>query len=276
MKTIWFLLFATVLNLGWSQTTSSLAALITYGGLPKIQDTSNLKILANTAFINGYSEKMKAPLWTVYRLGNMKGAYSDTSGKWERTDNFRTDPRTKSKINQEAYKGTGYDRGHMAPNNSILVQYGQMAQLETFFMSNICPQSPVLNQGIWKHLEQFENELLAQDDEKNKQVTDLFVICGPIYSAKPDTTKTGIPIPTSYYRILVYAKGYGAVPKAVAFIFPQDVPGGKGNKQFLDFVTTVDEIEKLTGIDFFTDLSAQKQKNLESVMRNFKLEEIVK
>lgn len=257
-----------------ASSQSALSALITYGGLPHVKDTHGIKVLTNSCFINGYSEKMKQPIYTVFRLGNMKGAYQDTAGKWERTETFRTDPRTKAKISHDDYTGSGYDRGHMAPNNSILVQYGQLAQLETFLMSNICPQSAALNQGIWKNLEQYENEIIAQDDEKNKQVTDLYIICGPIFSAKPDTTKTGIPIPIAFYRILVYGKGYGASPKAVAFIFPQNVTGGKGAKNYLDYAVTVDEIEKQTGLDFFYELSIQKQKNLEGVKRNFSLESI--
>lgn len=276
MRFTLFTIFITTLlsfNLHGQNATS---ALITYGGLPHLKDTHGIKILTNSCFINGYSERMKQPLYSVFRLGNMKGTYQDTSGKWERTETFRTDPRTHARISHDDYTSTGYDRGHMAPNNSILVQYGQMAQLETFLMSNICPQSAALNQGIWKNLEQYENEILAQDDEKNKQVTDLYVICGPIFSAKPDTTKTGIPIPIAFYRILVFGKGYGATPKAVAFIFPQNVTGGKGAKNFLDYAVTVDEIEKQTGLDFFFELSAQKQKNLESVKRNFNLEEIGK
>lgn len=250
--------------------------LFTYGGLPAADSLSeNLQVLYNTAFITGYSNSHKNPMWTVYRYGNLKGKYEEASPKvtnWERPFEFKTDQRTLSKVKHEDYNGTGYDRGHMAPNAGVLEQYGQMAQLETFLMSNITPQRPELNQKIWAKLESEIREKLSQDDTQGKEVHDLYVICGPIFETNPPARlPSGVAIPTSFYCIVAYHRGYGSTVKAVAFKFPQSPDPTKG---FFDFVTTVDEIEALTKLNFFPTLSVQKQGNLESKKRDFSLNDI--
>ena len=242
------------------------ANLISYGGLP--QSTSDIKVLYNSTFIIGYSETLKNPIWVIYRLGNMKG--TNAPSKWERPWSFAVDPRTEAKVSHEDYIGSGFDRGHMAPNATILSQYGQLAQLETFLMSNICPQNPDMNQGIWADLENEERKI-SQVDKTNKQVHDLFVITGPIFELDPpDTLNSGVAIPTSFFKIIAYKEGFGGTIKASAVRIPQEVNGSN----IEDFLTTVDEIEILTGIEFFSELSNTKQANLESRKRNLKLEEI--
>jgi DNA/RNA endonuclease G (NUC1) len=72
------------------------------------------------------------------------------------------------------------------------------------------------------------------------------------------------------YKIFAYQKGYGRTVKAVAFIFPQNPE----SDDFFDYVTTVDDIETKTGLNFFPELTTAKQNNLESKKRNFELDEI--
>ena len=174
--------------------------LFTFGGLP-VRHSANgqIKTLINWSYITGYDDRLKNPLWVAYRLGNIKG--TTASQNWERPYSFVADRRTQSMVEHEAYTGSGYDRGHMAPNATMLQQYGQLAQIETFLMSNICPQKPNLNQKIWADLEELERTVLSQDDTKNKEIHDLFVITGPIFSATPDTLPSGIANPVSFYRL---------------------------------------------------------------------------
>lgn len=255
--------------------------LFTYAGLPQASDS--VKVLYNTGFITGYSEEMKNPLWTCYRLGNFKGDYDTiVKTKWERPRGFRVDYRTDARVAHEDYTGSGYDRGHMAPNSAITVQYGHLAQIETYLMTNICPQHKDLNRNIWRLLEVKAREEISQNDsvfvnpnsgkKSEKHVHDLFVITGPVFDKMPaDTLDSGIPIPTRFYKIFVYQYGYFATPKAVAFLMPQHPDA---DSEFLDYAVSVDSIETVTGIDFFTDLSDTRQRNLESVKRNFLLETI--
>lgn len=210
--------------------------LYTYGGLPiKSISGPEFKILVNEAYAVGYSETLRNPVWVVYRLGNMKADFSVP--KWERPWGFQVDERTEARVSHKDYSGTGYDRGHMAPNSAMLGQYGQMAQLETYLMTNICPQTPKLNRGIWQRLESEARVKISQVDDKNKEVHGLYIITGPIFNDNPETLSSGIPIPTHFYKIFAYQKGYGGTMKSVAFIFSQNPE----TNELMDYLTTVDE-----------------------------------
>ncbi|WP_436516919.1 DNA/RNA non-specific endonuclease [Ekhidna sp. To15] len=244
-----------------------LAPLFTYGGLPEVDD---VQILYNKGFIVGYSNEKKSPLWTCYRLGNVKKTYErvdTTLVKWERPRSFQLDNRTTARVSHDDYTRSGYDRGHMAPDAAIQAQYGQSALLETYLMSNIAPQHRDLNRGIWQRLESYARKTLSQDDTYRKEINDVFVITGPIYQDDLGMIGDGVVVPSHCYKIFAYSRGYGATIKAVAFVFPQH----PDTDDFFDYVTTVDDIEELTGIDFHPSLSTIKQRNLESKKRNFDL-----
>ncbi|WP_407430158.1 DNA/RNA non-specific endonuclease [Arcticibacter sp.] len=245
--------------------------LLTHGGLPvkeSLAPDDQVKVLINAAYISCYDEQLKNPLWVAYRLGNMKGEFKYVN--WERPFRFLTDYRTESRVDHDAFNRSGYDRGHMAPNATILSQYGQLGQLETYLMTNICPQSPALNQGLWASLEKLERESLSQDDTPNKEVHDLFVITGPVFDKNPRRLASGVAVPTGFYRILAFRKGYTGTLKAVAFLFPQNPQ----SKKLQDYLTTIDHLESLTSLNFFPELSRAVQHNLESKKRDLLLNEV--
>ncbi|WP_116787815.1 DNA/RNA non-specific endonuclease [Flavobacterium psychrotrophum] len=247
-----------------------LAPLFSYSGLPKGVD---VQVLYNQGFIIGYSNALKNPLWACYRLGNAKGAYGTAEEKiekWERPFQFQHDIRTQAQVTHQDYEGSGYDRGHMAPDAAIQAQYGQRALMETYLMSNIIPQHKDLNRGIWQKLEEYERKTLSQDDTNGKEVNDLYVITGPVFATKPDTLASGVAVPTHCFKIYAYKRGYQGTVKTVAFLFPQHPQ----SDEFNTYLTTVDAIEKLTGLDFFSELTETKQRNLESKKRDFTLTEI--
>ncbi len=100
----------------------------------------------------------------------------------------------------------------------------------------------------------------------------MFVITGPIFENNPpERLESGVSIPTGFYKILAFREGYRGTIKAIAFKFSQNPE----SDSFLEHVTTVDSIEKLTGLNFFPKLSNTKQHNLESKKRNFELDELV-
>lgn len=141
------------------------------------------------------------------------------------------------------YSGTGYDRGHMAPNYAIAVCYGQQAQEETFKMSNIIPQTPKLNRQVWERLERQEIKIYAQ------RYRQLWVVDGPIFNANPKTIQIGIAVPSACYKILIEEEN--CEPKLLTFIIPQAV---EGTELPQDYLSTIGEVEKETGLSFFSDL----------------------
>ena len=263
----------------YSQTSEqkAKASLLTWGGIPETPK-EKVNILTNIGYMSGYSEEYKCPLWTIYRYGNVKNK-GEYKAKFERPSFFKTDFRTKSKVTHDDYSKSGYDRGHMAPNSGMASQYGHMAQLETFLMSNICPQRPNLNQGIWKFLEQKVALELSQVDKKNAGTNDIYVLTGPIFeNGKEDKIDNDIVIPTAFYKIILVHKGYSQAYKAISFIFPNEMSERHTkmpkDEIFLAYAVTVDQIEDKTGINFMSELTKIKESNIETKKFNFKVEEI--
>lgn len=219
-----------------------------YGGIPKGKNNSrNFSILNNIAFTVGYSEKRDNPIWVAYRLDKT------LSPKFfKRPSYFKADDRTTARIKAKVYTKSGYDRGHMAPNKAIVSRYGKDAQLETFSMSNIVPQRPKLNRRVWKRLEGLE----IKYSNKFKQI---WVITGPIFDEHIEKIKEQVEIPDKFFRILIDEKDNSI--RTLQFIIPQGV---KGNEPLEDFLTSIDNIERETDIDFFSPLSDKYEDLLES------------
>ncbi len=126
-----------------------LIPLFVTAGMPQNLDLSkSITVLVYHGFVVGYSEDLKNPVWVAYRLGKTNNPLDSP-----RDPQFHADSRTTSQVSDKDYKGSGYDRGHMAPNRAIENHYGKLAQLETFFTTNVSPQTSKLNRVMWRKLE---------------------------------------------------------------------------------------------------------------------------
>lgn len=219
-----------------------------YAGLP---DASRyglpVVILTNAAYLTGYCEARRNPAWVAFSVGNI--TIGSTA---KRPSRFITDTRTKSATHDD-YTGSGFDRGHMAPNYAIATRYGQEAQRETFLMSNICPQAPDLNRIWWRLLEEKEANEFAVRMER------VWIITGPIFDAAPKRLRGGVEVPAAFYRILLDEEN--GQPRALAFIAPQTATG----RESLDaFLASVRDVEAQTGLDFHPALPKEVQDRLET------------
>jgi endonuclease G, mitochondrial len=216
-----------------------------YAGVPK--SSEEIRILENPGFVVGYSDARENPLWVAFRL------FPVTSTQTERRPSrFRTDSRTAARVRHADYTNSGYDRGHMAPNYAIATRYGRAAQLETFLMSNICPQRPTLNRQVWRRLEERVANGYAND------LGEIWVVTGPIFDADRELLPTGVEIPDMFYQIIL--DELEGKPRALAFIVGQDV----GSRFPLEsFLVSVDAVERATGIDFFHELEDATERALE-------------
>lgn len=224
-----------------------------YAGQPRRETYPHkVTVLKNKGFVLGYCEKRKSPVWVAYRLFKVENPKTE-----KRPSRFRVDERTKSKVNHDDYTRSGYDRGHMAPNYGIATRYGREAQLETFLMSNICPQKPKLNRQRWRLLEEKVAKEYANDLEE------VWVITGPIFDEKVEQLASGVEIPDAFYKIVLDEKD--GKPRMIAFVIQQEV---KGNESLPDYLTSVDSVEKLTGLDFFSELENELENQLEAEKPN--------
>ena len=219
-------------------------------GLPLSQrPLSNLTHLENEAYAVGYDEEMENPSWVAYRLG-----YNPQGQTAKRPSGFNADTRTGAKVTHDDYTYSGYDRGHMAPNYAIGVVYGANAQRETFLMSNIVPQRPSLNRGPWKDLEQLIAKEYLRDCEE------LWVITGPIYRGNLERLESGVAIPSHFFKIIIDVLE-GQNLRAIAFIMPQVIQSDDLSK----YLSSVDDIEDATQLDFFSELDDEYEDRIEGV-----------
>ena len=194
-----------------------------------------------------YSEEHEQALWVSYKL------VSDSlkQQKFKRPDNFRTDPRVRTgSADLKDYENSGYDRGHLAPAADF--SYDEFALSQSFYMSNISPQIPAFNRGVWRKLEDRTRQWALKNSE-------LYVVTGPILNKKGKTIgKNEVTVPEYYYKILLDV--HKPEIKAIAFLMKNE----KSSAKLSTFVVPIDSIEQLTNLDFFPNLPDELENQLEA------------
>ena len=217
-------------------------------GYPSEQGT----VLYRKGYVLDYDNITKNASWVSYHL-----TVKYLVQKVERSNNFRPDPDLKVGERAELvdYNKCGYDRGHLVPAEDM--RRDKQTESESFYLSNMTPQiGPGFNRGIWKNLE-------AKVRRWVKIRRNIYVIAGPIYGKKPNITigPNHVAVPTSFYKIVVSCDSKGNNLDAIAFIFPNQTVESLS----LDaFITTIDEVEKKTSLDFLCDLDQSLEASLES------------
>lgn len=232
------------------QTARDAASGPLFAGAPVADTTAGpVRRLDNPGFAVGYAPRRGAPLWVAYRAEPV-----GRSGFHARPG-FASDPRVTRTPAPGSYRGSGYDRGHMAPNYLIANLYGPAAQKASFLLSNIAPQKPRLNQLLWQRLEEIEADRLAARHGA------LWVTVGPVYDDAPARLggPDGVDVPEAYYRIWLDPEDDR--PRVLALRVPQDV---RGDERLDAFVVSVDALEAETGLDFHSGLPEDVQAVIES------------
>lgn len=210
------------------------------------------RVLRNDGFMLGWSDLRGNALWVTYRLTPLPA----NSRRLPRPERFSADWRAFGLINHDAYTRSGYDRGHLAPNHAIAQLYGRDAQLATFRMTNISPQRSDLNQRLWQRLERYEMDTLAA------RYGEVWVTTGPVFTGEREHLRSHllVEIPDAFYKLFAVTEANGS-PRLFAFLIPQQV---RGDEPLARYVVSVDEVEKLTGLDFFHALEDPLEAHLEA------------
>ncbi len=204
-------------------------------------DLQQGQLIKHTGFDLLYNEVTEQPDWVIYLLTRNKLQHPP----FARTNNFRQDKKiiTGSATLSDYYK-TGFDRGHLAPAADM--SWSGKAMKESFLMSNISPQRPGFNRGIWKKLENKVREWTLQNDS-------LIVITGTIFPENPKKIgKNKVAVPAYFYKIVLdisQKEGY----KMIAFFLKNKA----SSANLRSFAISVDSLETITGIDFFYKLPAK-------------------
>ena len=212
----------------------------------KLKDRSE-KILRRSNYTVSYNRNWNMPNWVAWELNK-----SETKGKNGRINEFSVDPEL-PKANQVEpydYSGSGYDRGHMCPAGDN--QFDAQAMNESFYMSNICPQDHELNKGKWNDLEIACRRWANRYDQ-------VFIVCGPIIDKRNGKTigkDHEIMVPEKFFKVILITSTQPA--RAIGYIFENNA----SERPYKTY--SVDEIEKITGMDFFPGLP----NNIEDVVES--------
>lgn len=199
----------------------------------------------------GYSYDLKIPVWAAYRITHE----SANTVNVDRSDDFRINPSVPARYRSDRadYRGSGYDRGHMAPSGTI--DYSREANSETYFYSNIVPQLPGFNrdgfghQGVWGFL---ENEIRDWVRDRGE----LYVVSGAIASGR-QTIGNSVAIPEAFYKIVIDLK----TADSIAFLLPHEE---NLKDQAAKFIVSIDRIEEVSGLDFFQRIVDEQEDALEA------------
>jgi endonuclease G len=204
------------------------------------------QLISHLGYVLKYEERFEQASWVAYEL-----TAEETAGTFGRTNKFRPDPLVKTgSANDADYKGSGYDRGHLAPAADM--GWSAQSMMESFYYSNMSPQVPSFNRGIWKKLEEFTRAAAVVNHQ-------IYVVTGPILQSDLSTIGPNqVAVPLYYYKVLLdYSE---PEIKGIAFIMPNSA----SSNPIAQYATSIDYVEELTHLNFFPSLSKDEEALLES------------
>lgn len=212
-------------------------------------------LLHHDRYVIGYNSQLRVPVVASYFLRE------EDVVKGERKECFREDHRLeeadRSRLIDYDFQLTGFDRGHLVPDADL--QTSEADAINSYFMSNMSPQHHSFNRGAWRLL---EAAVRLWADERN----DVHVISGAIFDRDEDGERDSetdaqrapptrsVAVATGFYKIVLDEQEDGNFD-AISFILPHTFESTAPNVDYItENIASIDEIEALTGYDFFVDL----------------------
>jgi len=225
--------------------------------IPSMSDDITSQIRHYTGYTLSYNNETRLPNWVAYELTG-----KEAQGDNPRKDKFARDPQVKgAQADKEDYRNSGWDRGHMAPAGDM--KWSTKAMDETYYFTNICPQNHELNSGDWKELE----EKCRKWAEKYGSV---YIVCGPIITENihGKLGENKIVIPDKFFKVILIQKD--GKWQGAGFLF-NNPPKRKSrlstkapaSRPLESYMVTIDEVESITGLDFFHKLPDSVEKAVE-------------
>lgn len=256
-----FCLIFTTLMVGCRQENNENSAII-HDELPSKNDSQMLKgnqyfdflptsttkqVIRHKGYVLSYSETNEQAEWVAYELKKSELNYNNNDFK---RPFFIEDPMVKTgSADWKNYRRSGYDKGHLCPAGDR--KFSKLLFEETFYTSNISPQKHDFNEGVWNRLEQKVRYWASKYDG-------IHVVTGGVLEKNlPAIGDEDVTVPKYFYKVLL--DNYNGKYKMIAFL----VPHQDSEKPLYEFVVSVDQIEKMTGIDFFPKLNDKEEIVLE-------------
>lgn len=210
--------------------------------LPK---STTKAIVDHDFYTLSYHEKYEQAEWVAYELKKEQVV----NAHFKRPFFIQDNKVTTNSADWRNYKKSGYDKGHLCPAADR--EFNKKAYEATFLTSNISPQDHEFNSGIWNRLEEKVRYWAVKYDG-------LFIVTAGVLVPNLKTIgKEKVAVPNYFYKI-VLDENQGKY-RLIAFL----IPNRASTKPLYEYVVSVDQIEKLTGIDFFPQLPDTIENQLE-------------
>ena len=210
------------------------------------------RIMNRTNYTVSFNTKWNIPNWVAWDITK-----EELADNYNRNDFFVSDPdiAPSRAVAYEDYSGSGYDRGHMCPAGDN--HYDATAMDECFYMTNICPQDHELNKETW-------NDLEMACRRWARRYGKVYVVCGPIVedadNAKTIGKRHKVVVPDAFFKVILVINQN--TPQGIGYIFQND----SSRKPWKTY--SIDEVEKITGIDFFPALPDEIENLVEATYDN--------
>ncbi len=201
-----------------------------------------------------YSKEWRLPVAVAWQLTR-----EHVSGRFQRSKMQFTEDKAvpAPRATWHDYASSGYSRGHMCPAGDN--KWDEEALRQTFLLTNICPQMYELNAGDW-------NDLEKQCRTWARRYGEVYIVCGPILLNKVHRTigRNKVVVPEAFYKVVLRMDASGKDGTGIGFIYRNE----NVNKKMTSYVNSIDDVERITGLDFFSALpdkienAAEKKCNL--------------
>lgn len=199
-----------------------------------------------TSYVVSYNHDTKQPNWVAWKLTT-----SMVKGNLPRATFMDDDDMPDPKGYKSDYYNSGFDKGHLCPAGDN--KWSEKAMNDCFLMTNMCPQNHGLNAGVWNSIEQ-------QCRNWAKKYGLVYIVCGPLFLNQQHRKigRNKVVVPDAFFKVVLRV---GKNPQAIGFICRNKSQKGKTKA---DFVNSVDEVERITGYDFFSKLPDNIENKVEA------------
>ncbi|MBQ7645131.1 MAG: DNA/RNA non-specific endonuclease [Spirochaetales bacterium] len=208
------------------------------------------EVVRHTGYTLSWNEQHLVADWVAYELTATELDTQESS----RSEDFRPDESVRRSSQLDDYRGSGYSRGHLAPAQDF--KWSANAMSDTFYLTNMVPQEQDnYNGGIWLKAENATRDCA-------RITGTVYVVTGPVLTDGPFETigANKVTVPKQCYKALLIIDTDGTV-QTIAMSIPQTA---KKKESISNYLMTVDELEKLTGLDFFIELDDEIENAAES------------
>lgn len=203
-------------------------------------------LLYRVGYKVSYNIRTRQPNWVAWHL-----TAEHVDGDVPRDNSYYEDEEVPNpRATNEDYRGSGWSKGHMCPAGDN--KWSELAMRESNLLTNICPQDRSLNSGVWNKIE--------QDCRRwAKKYGDVYIVCGPIFLNREHETfgRNKVVVPEAFFKVILCLQGK---PKAIGFV----IRNNDGKKKRDQFINTVDDVERITGFDFFPSLPDDVEDSVEA------------